>query len=243
MTGYFVPADALAAIGGRVLFYPSAGSDWSEALTAFADAIDEFRFVDINYEFTGHDAVLVAGGYSRIRRTLIGPTHSTAVARSSESGIPYRDLEPAWFTERYERCADGRQFTVIRRRGFGQYAIRELADRSVGVFMHRGDSLGDGGSNTYYLANRRRDHEPLSNLFSKLAVKLADRALIISDGSNTRKRFINRYHFCTEIEGSHAYEREKDRTHFFGGFTWKCVGYLGNRYGPTLVWLIVRDAC
>lgn len=81
----------------------------------------------------------------------------------------YRFLAPSKLAETYERVGDRRRITVIRRRGFGQYALStEFADGSVGVFMHRGDISGEGGSNIYYLANMQSRHEPVGNLFDKL---------------------------------------------------------------------------
>lgn len=74
---------------------------------------------------------------------------------------------------------------MIRRRGFGQYALHELPDGSLSMFMHRGDSPGEGGSNVFYLSNRRTSHKPLSSLMSVIKRKLAYPALIASDGSNT----------------------------------------------------------
>jgi hypothetical protein len=69
---------------------------------------------------------------------------------------PYRKLEPGRLKQLYERVSDGRRLTVIRRRGFGQYVLGEFPNRSIGVFVHRGDSPGDGGSNTYFLANNTK---------------------------------------------------------------------------------------
>jgi hypothetical protein len=126
---------------------------------------------------------------------------------------------------------------VNRRRGFGQYALtNEFSDASIGVFVHRGDSPGEGGSNVYYLANRARDHEPCSNLLAKLVTKLAHRALIVSDGSNSRCRKLKRFHCCNDVSGNEAFAQMKSERICFGGLNWRCVGYLSNKYGPTLVW-------
>jgi len=50
-----------------------------------------------------------------------------------------------------ERVSDGRRLTVIRRCGYEQYALGEFPNRSIGVFVHRGDSPGEGGSNVCFL--------------------------------------------------------------------------------------------
>jgi hypothetical protein len=87
----------------------------------------------------------------------------------------------------------------------------------------------------FFLANRRRDHEPCSNLFDKLAIKLSDRALIVSDGSNARIPFLKKFHRA-EISGAEAFEKLRHEQFSFGAFDWRCAGYLSRKYGPTLLW-------
>lgn len=96
-----------------------------------------------------------------------------------------RQIDPARLEETYLHEASGRLIRVTRRRGFAQYALKEIPNGSLGVFFHRGDSMGEGGSDAWFLANRPRRHPPLSNLFARLKQKLAYPALIASDGSNT----------------------------------------------------------
>ena len=56
----------------------------------------------------------------------------------------YRFLAPSKLAETYERVGDRRRITVIRRRGFGQYALStEFADGSLGVHAPK---RGEGGS-------------------------------------------------------------------------------------------------
>jgi hypothetical protein len=81
---------------------------------------------------------------------------------------------------------------------------------------------------------------PSSNLFDKLALRLSDGALIVSDGSNAGPRFLKRFHRNDEISSADAYHRIRDEQYSFKGFDWKCVGYIRRRYGPTLVWRVAR---
>lgn len=172
-------------------------------------------------------------GVDLIERRLDGEPTARPERRSNER--PYRFVKPAYLTEVFVRRIDGRRITAIRRRGFGQYALAELDDRSVNVFVHRGDSEGEGGSNVFYLANLRRNHEPCSNLFEKLARKLAPRALIISDGSNARIRPLRRFH-NKNIAGHEAYRSICGLEFSYGDRVWRCVGYMQRRNGPTLIW-------
>jgi hypothetical protein len=138
---------------------------------------------------------------------------------------PYRELEPGRLKQVYERARDCRSLTVVRRRGFGEYALDEFPNRSIGVFVHRGDSPGEGGSNTYFLANKKLDHRPLSRLFDKLTQKLADRALIISDGSLVDPRLKRRF---------------RGQQFIFGSFEWKHAGFIGGHGSPTSIWEVAR---
>jgi hypothetical protein len=106
--------------------------------------------------------------------------------------------------------------------------------------MHRGDSaqFGEGGSGAFFLAKMCSDYEPIGNLFDKLSRKLADRALIVSDGSNCRISGVRKWR-CEE-SGLDAFTEAQSQDFEQWGWNWKCVGYLGDPYGPTLVWGLTR---
>lgn len=72
--------------------------------------------------------------------------------------------------------------------------VKEFSEGSIAVFMHRGDSAGESGSNVYYLSNKTSRYEGCGNRFDKIGYGLKDRALIISDGSNTSIRPLRRFH-------------------------------------------------
>jgi hypothetical protein len=159
------------------------------------------------------------------------------------SGWPdfYRFLEPSSLHEVYG-TAGGRSIKVIRRRGFGQLPLSNLFPAgSIGVFMHRGDSRAEGGSNVYYLANRPKQFEPCGSLFEKLTRSLTDRALILSDGSNSDIPEIKKF-FNSDTSGREAFAVLRNAEFAFGAFKWRCVGWLRHRYGPTLAWGLERVA-
>ena len=240
----YVSAEWLDAVRGKALFYPAAGCDWSEALDVFAGHIDEFWFADIAYH-QGLSLKPVEGERSRFRLVspgaISGDPNALRETRVSKEGCEYQYLEPSRLRETYERIEDKRRVEVIRRRGFGQIALsKEFEDCSIGVFMHRGDSPGERGSNTYYLGYMDSRYEPLRNLFEKLSRKLADRALIVSDGSNCKIRRIKRWHNKSTI-GLDAFCEAQAKSFDYGDWRWQCVGYLNRRYGPTLVWGVERQ--
>ncbi len=220
-------AALLRELPGRIFFYPSAGQDWMEPLDELVDGMDEFRCVDIMYQF--HDVSPIAlDGWECLPDSMVlsGPAASRMSVCQDENGHQFRHLEPAWLSHRHLNPHDGRQVLVTRRRGFGQYALHELPDASLGVFWHRGDSQGEGGSKVWYLANRPRRHPLVSNLFDVLKRKLAYPALIASDGANTRFKQL-RAAARQDVSAPIAFDKL--------GLRWRQVGRLKR---STVLWLV-----
>lgn len=172
---------------GKIFMYPCAGSDIAEPVQVFGTLFDTFLFVDIKYNALCAEPVIPGWHMVEGSQRRFGSSNST-IRRCSVGRSRYRDVEPEWFFANYIHERTGRRILIVRRRGFGQYALNELPDSSLSMFMHRGDSTGDGGSNVFYLANRRTSYPPLSNLMNVLKRKLVYPALIASDGSNTSIR-------------------------------------------------------
>lgn len=170
---------------GKVFMYPCSGLDISQPIDAFGDQFDTFLFVDTNYRFS-RLRMPVVKGWREVALSVQIEGPSIDCMRFVESGNRrYREIEPAWRRSRYKNIETGREIYVVLRRGFGQYALHEIVDGTLGMFLHRGDSGGEGGSGVCYLANRRMEHPPLDRLFEVIKRKLANRAFIASDGSNT----------------------------------------------------------
>lgn len=237
-----VPGTVLARITGKLLFYPCAGEDWKKPLEVFWPAIKEFWFSDLHYALDPEPPPIFSDGsdFRLVCRRTLGDPKSEIEWRQSDNGRPYRYLKPSALEETYVHRRNHDQLVVNRRRGFGQYAIRTLNDRSIGVFFHRGDSAGEGGSGVCFLGNVRRRHEPISCLFEKLSNKFADEAVIVTDGSNCRIKQLKKFYFNNEISGAVAFGQLRDTAFHRWGFEWQCVGYLDARHGPTLVWVIRR---
>ena len=221
----------LRDLPGRIFLYPCAGKDWSQAVQVFGEGLDELRFVDINYQFRT-PAPIEVDGWSSIAgaESLSGPAIANMTTRADSSGRRYRNIDPAWFSEMYRHQGGGQTVRITRRRGFGQYALHELPDASLGVFFHRGDSDGEGGSGTWFLANKKRSHPPLSMLFDVLKRKLAYPALIASDGSNTTVKALR----------DTAQEKAGPPDTFVAmGLRWQDVGHmLGKHSRLTVIWKV-----
>jgi hypothetical protein len=239
MSDFHIEREWLEVVRNKALFYPAAGGDYCEALNIFCDHIDTFWFSDINYS-TDQKLPSVFSPDSGFRRVEVQTSEAIEPMEERRPDRPYRFLKPGKLIETYERT-DGRRLIVIRRRGFGQIALStEFSAGSLGVFMHCGDSRGEGGSKVYFLSNMKTNYEPCGNLFDKIGRCLADRALIISDGSNTSIRRLRRFHW-KDTQGREAFCHYRDRPFTFWGFHWTCVGWLSRRYGPTLVWGVTRE--
>ena len=241
MNDNYIMPEWLEAVRGTTFFYPCAYEDHAEPLAVFGDIIDEFWFGDTNYcaDLNMTSALNGRSGHRLVSCEKSGSLNKKIENRTDDDGRPYRYLLPSKRIETYERT-DGRRLTVIRRRGFGQMALtNEFQQRSIGVFMHRGDSAGESGSNVYFLANLPSRYEPCARLFEKLSWCLTDKALIISDGSNACIRNVRKFH-DSNLDGCEVFERLREVNFTFGQFRWSCVGWLGRRYGPTLVWGLTR---
>lgn len=226
----FIDPVWLNLIRGKILFYPASGNDTSPFIDAFTPYVTDFHFNDLIYT-SAHDEAFVASERFEVIQSL-EPPRELRDAPVKLSLRCWRNLEPSVLIQ-YLR-GEGINLTVRRRRGFGQYALQELPERSIGVFVHRQDSMGDGGSNMWFLANRRKRHEPLSNLWEKLSLRLADSAIVVSDGSLTNFKFLQSAALAKQDDTLSIYSQ--------GGFTWQQIGnFPTGSYRRTLVWGLKRQ--
>jgi hypothetical protein len=223
-------------IAGRAFIYPCAGEDWDKPLAVFADWFDEFHFVDLHYQFL-HPSPIKSSRWTLLPAStaLDGPSDDAIRDVETVNGF-HRDISPAWLRETYACQQSGRTIRITRRRGFGQYALRELSDESLGVFFHRGDSTGEGGSNTWFLDNWKARHPPLGCLFDKIKRKLAYPALIVSDGSNTH---IRQLRMASQASDSNFQTGSVGSTFDCFGLHWQQVGEIGvSPRGRTIIWRV-----
>ena len=170
---------------GKLLLYPCAGQDFADPVNYFGEFIDTFIFVDINYRFNlKHRPNIPGWFYISDSEKIIGKIYSP-LTKQENGKNKFRFVEPGWLFLDYKNEKTNRKIQIVLRRGFGQYALRELEDKALTVFMHRGDSIGESGSGVYFLANRKTNHQPLSMLLDAIKQKLKMPGFIVSDGSNS----------------------------------------------------------
>ena len=211
----FIDTTAFAATPqARRLFYPSAGTDWRTPITAFQAWISEFWFVDTHEQDVTAlheicDSVVLIEA-NRLEGHTLGGKATEVKIRCFECRI------------------SGNIITVNLCKGKGYETFRlafKIPGNRVSVFFHRGDSTGEGGSDFYWLHRRR-----LPNVLECLEPG----GLIVSDGSLAIPR-LAAFHNSSK-SGESAFRAATPFEKF--GRTFSCVGYLNNRYGPTLVWKV-----
>jgi hypothetical protein len=204
--------DAFAGLKARTLFYPSAGTDWTVPIDTFLPWIDDFWFVDTSY---------------RLNDQIAQEHLLEEVSKEEVRGRTIRTGEPFCVSVRRERyrTPDDGIFTIHTCTGRGYDTLRSVfgaTGRKLSVFFHRGDSPGEGGSNFRWLGRRR-----LRNVLAYLEPG----GLIVTDGSLAIRALRRRFQAddpADIVSAATPFEA--------AGRRFICVGYLGERYGPTLVW-------
>lgn len=242
---YIIPQAQLERIKDLALFYPCSGKDYYDAIDVFSPYITDFWFVDKCY-FNAVSAVeyppVLKGRkeYELIEVKIVGKPRFLC-----------RDphILPCIRTETYVHLSSRREIRIHRRRGYGYSTLRyEGRMGKLGVFFYRGDSPGEGGSGDHWL---RR------TTLSEVFIHLADDGVIAIDGSNgginslkhrqlrgPYKELFKYFYLWTPkfkmrtaqelVEGLNAFTDKYNR-HF------DCIGYAGNRYGPTMIWKVDRS--
>lgn len=231
----------LKSVEGTTLFYPCSGNDFIAPLQLFSPFVSEFWFVDMGYFRNGDRADRVKAVFSNesdhelIEKTVVGPpTFREETRTDPKTGKQYRHIEPCVLTETYCHRPTGKTVKVHRRRGCGKIAFdKEIA--SLGVFYYRGDSEYEGGSATHWLWRRQ---------FKRILSKQISGGLVVTDGSqhspsaDSEYRELWRFHSDSKVgrEAMDLVSKFTDKD----GISFSCVGYAGHRYGPTLIWRILK---
>ena len=236
----------LNSVNGKSLYYPAAGDDMREAISVFSGHVSKFYFCDLKYPIEIESRLTrcfdLPARFSYTPSSLIwkGNIRAELEDRYDESNRRYRWLDPSSVTCTYSE-KEGRQIRITYRRGFGQMGLSALTAPELGVFMHRGDSAGEGGSGVWYLSNKKKRFQPLSTLFDLIVSRAGNSLVIVSDGSNAAVTELRRYS-RSNMHGSEIYKQIRGTTFERYGFVWRCIGWMQPRYGPTLVWGLRRNS-
>ena len=224
------------------LLYPSCGKeDAFYFLKVFIDEVDEFIFADLNFELKDVNFFesYLKRKIKNLRLKILGNFNANCITLfDPDLQKRYRKIAPAYGIFEFE--VNDKIKRVILRKGFGQFAILELNDESLDIFVHRGDGEGEGGSGVFYLGNRKSKYKPISCLFDKIIQKLKDGALIISDGSNVDfkklRTFYKKISSLKEEEVKALLPVEMK----IGKTILKAIDVMGKRYNHTLIWKLKK---
>lgn len=245
---FILDMNRIPEIENSSLFYPSSGNDWKTPIKLFSPIITEFWFVDRGYFHPGHCDTCHYGfdapadkqapllkkdsDYMLIKTGIRGP-----VSWKWQGGY----IEPCILTETYIHQSSKKQIRIHRRRGYGFSAFRKQI-HEIGVFFYRGDSGGDGGSGNLWLE---------SGHLNEVCEKLLDGGLIVTDGSNHGRRMseIRKYGELWKNRGLYGNESGPPEELVGSmktfrdphGRTFTCIGYAGDRYGPTMIWKVRKN--
>lgn len=235
---WIIPTGACKAILGTTLFYPCSGNDLIAPLQMFGPFINTFWFVDRGYFSPGHQDTRHYGmdGSADMQEPLLGHEPLYTLRKVTIDGPPSwdrykRDIEPCIRSEVYQHAPTGRQITVHLRRGYGRSAFHKHI-RTIGIFFYRGDSLGGGGSGNFWLKPEHLD---------RVIDRLVDGGLIVTDGSNSGwsgYRQLRAHHHKTFLGSPRELVESSEPFTDRAGNRFRCIGYVGERYGPTLIWQI-----
>ena len=211
----------------RRLFYPSSGDDIVDPIIAFLPYVDDFWFVDLR---------------SRSVKNLL-PKSKFHCHKKSHSRLFGNLLKHRWktFTVEIFHCSychlsTDRPLTVNYCWGWqtGYNVFREAIkdqEKKLSVFYYRGHSQGEGGSGFRWLGKK---------MLRYILAEIEPGGLLVTDGSNSTLQLAK---FFSGSNYRVAYESGADlvtRSDSFShrGRSLECVGYLGDRYGPTLAWTV-----
>jgi len=214
------------------LFYPCAGEDIVEPIMTFLPYIDEFWFVDLN-EFdveellANHEITFLQREY----RTIAG--HCLR-----NKNRPFLLTNHCFVCEHIPTESEFK-INYCNGRDAGYHAFRAVVKdpgKKLSVFYYRGDSPGGGGSDFRWLEKK---------MLRYVLAEIEPGGLLVTDGSNALPQLAT---FCSKSKYNDlplAYENGEDaatRSEPFGYRAWNltCVGYAGDRYGPTLAWRVER---
>lgn len=236
------PFENLAQCAYKVLFYPCSGFDLEVPVTLFAPVIDVFWFVDRGYFRPDHwdtsfinmdrpadsiSPIFKHADFEYIRCTLIGPAVDDRYSVH---------IKPCVLTEYYLHKPTGRTIQLKFRRGYGFSAFdKEIL--KLAVFFHRGDSEGEGGSNSRWYTSRKGR----GTIWDKLEVG----GWIVTDLSLAYDQEAFRIIIDDINDGKikNVSELLNPAFEFYSrryNITFTCIGFLGMHYGPTLVFRIDR---
>lgn len=246
-SAFLVESESISQLSGYSLFYPCSGNDLMPAIELFGSYINEFWFADRAYfpldqPMSLASPVIAADhpDYRLIDVQLSGPDGADWELRQIDKRNRVLWCEPGIRTEIYEVVPFNKQIVIHRRRGSAPWALRKVI-QEMGIFYYRGDGFEGGSALDWFSRSWGRGGE--TPLRDEIINRLIDGGLIVTDGSTTGRnkeyKTFAQFAWNDNISGRDAYAESKPFTDRLGN-RFRCIGYAGHRYGPTLIWLVEK---
>lgn len=227
-------------LAGTTFYYPCSGRDWEVPLQLFGPYVKHMRFADPNYRcrLIRNMGQLSPGNFPEwrfLRREIAGDPKQPSVdylGPNLEKDLP--DFKPCTVSEVYHCVPTSHEVTMHWHRGDGRKTLDRFDD-PIGVFFHRGDcgptdTPGEGSSGSHWLSKAWL--EPVIK-------RMVDGGFIVTDGScGEEYPEFRRFHGQKGMKGNEAVSQTRSFTD--SGVKFKCVGFAGIRYGPTLIWQVTK---
>jgi len=237
----------------KVLFYPCSGNDMIDAISYFYPIVDTFFFCDINCHNVSQKqikAILPNFDLIKSYEEYIWRKNTDEISNSRQvvdvrgrivEPPLYRKTETTRLTQIWKNEKENREINIIKVVGDGYkvFTNEELL-KQIGIFFYRGDGKGEGGSDVRWLEtekdNSYSDYK-LAKHFDVVLQKIANYGLIVTDGSNCGEE----YEFFKQYYNSRDLSFSMIGDAIVNGNTFRCLGKITQRYGPTLVWQINKN--
>lgn len=183
-------ADALNELRGSDLlcYCPCAGRDVALALAWLGSRFDRFVFCDSGYrraDMTGGDKVPM--GWERVS---VVPGE-----RRRPDGRPDRSFVPE-VIETWHRPDGAAVVLEFRSEPAETCLTTRFAAGSISALLHINDGVGEGGSDLWFLGTPGKcQAHPSRCLFPDVEMRLADEAVVITDGMLTDREFGDGWRF------------------------------------------------
>ncbi len=234
------PPSLLENITGGTLFYPCAGADFEVPISVFATTISEFIFVDRGYFSPWHQDtryIKMDRPADRISPVMKSNKDLTFIDRNTQGMVSWdwqnREMSPCTLTEEYLHEPSNRRIFLKFIRDYGRDAFRKQ-NGNLSVFFYRGDSMGEGGSGDRWFSYR---------WFDDIMNKLTTESLLVTDGSQNLDGGYSLSEIWKHANSHETFSHPSELIASYRPFTYRrkrftCIGYTGDRYGPTMVWHI-----
>jgi hypothetical protein len=221
-------------------YYPCSGRDWEVPLRLFGPHVKHLRFVDPNFRprLSNHRGQLSSRDFPEwvfLRREItddLTQPRANYLGPNLERDLP--NFKQCAVSEVYQHVPTKHEITIHWHESDGRKTL-DCFDEPIGVFFHRGDhgpcdDPSEGTSGSHWLSKAWL--EPVIQ-------RMVDGGLLVTDGSCGKEYpELSRFHGNKAMNGDEAVSQSREFTD--NGVRFKCVGFAGIRYGPTLIWQIQK---